>query len=149
MPTFEASVSLACTPERAWEFLCRPANLVLVSPPELHPELVKGPERLQLGSRITVQGRRWGISQRVTSEVTQFVEGNFLVDEQKQGPFGKFVHTHKIEPVSGGTKMTDRIDYAAPGGMLGFLLTEKMIAGELEEVFAYRTKKLKEILEGP
>jgi ligand-binding SRPBCC domain-containing protein len=149
MPTFEASVSLACSPERAWEFLCRPANLIGVSPPDLHMELVEGPERLQLGSRITVKGRRWGIPQRITSEVTQFVEMDFLVDEQKEGPFGKFVHLHKIEPEGAGTKMTDRIEYALPGGMLGFFLTERMIASELEEVFAYRTRKIKEILEGP
>jgi ligand-binding SRPBCC domain-containing protein len=147
MPTFEAVTLVACPPERVWEFLCRPANLIRVSPPELHMQLVEGPERLQLGSRITVQGRRWGIQQRVTSEVTQFVEMDLLIDEQKQGPFGKFVHMHKIEPAAEGTKMTDRIDYAPPGGLLGLAMTAKRIAGDLEWVFAYRTRKIKEILE--
>src|SRR5262245_19310928 len=110
MPTFQAATTLACPPDRAWEFLCRPANLVLVSPPELNMQLIDGPERLQLGSRISVVGQRWGIQQRITSEVTAFQEMDFLIDEQKEGPFGKFSHLHKVEAVPEGTKMTDRID---------------------------------------
>jgi hypothetical protein len=36
----------------------------------LHLKVEEGPEVLQLGSRVTVRGRRWGIPQRVVSEVT-------------------------------------------------------------------------------
>ena len=50
--------------------------------------LVEGPEQLSLGSRITVQGRRWGIPQRIVSEVTAFEPNVRFVDEQRQGPRG-------------------------------------------------------------
>jgi ligand-binding SRPBCC domain-containing protein len=147
MPVFETVSVLACPVERVWEFLCRPANLVAVSPLELHMRLVDGPEVLTLGARITVQGRRWGISQKITSEVTTFTPPVKFVDEQRQGPFGKFVHTHTLEAVPEGTCMTDRVEFEAPGGLLGLVLGADRIREDLERVFEYRAKRFRELLE--
>jgi ligand-binding SRPBCC domain-containing protein len=146
MPRFETVTDLACPIERVWEFLCRPANLVLVSPPELHLRLVEGPEQLSLGARITIAGRRWGIPQRIVSEVVAFEPNVLFVDEQREGPFRKFTHMHRLEPLSGGTRMLDRIDFEAPGGVLGLILTPGRIERELQSVFELRTRKFKELL---
>jgi ligand-binding SRPBCC domain-containing protein len=68
------------------------------------------------------------------------------VDEQRDGPFGKWVHTHRFEAIAGGTLVTDQIDYAAPGGVLGLLVTDGFIQQDLEWIFAYRTTKLQDLL---
>lgn len=149
MPTFNAVTDLACPLERVWAFLCCPANVVEVTPPELHLRLLEGPESLSLGARFVVQVRRFGISQRVVSEVTRFEPGVTFTDEQVRGPFGKFAHTHRIEAYGGGTRMTDQIDYAPPGGVLGLVLTAARIEGDLKWMFEYRTKRMKEILKAP
>src|SRR5689334_23812999 len=98
MPVFESETLLACPPAAVFDFLARPANLVLVSPPELHLKLVDGPERLAPGARITVQGSKFGIPQKITIAITAFEEGVSFTDAQVQGPFAKFVHTHRVEP---------------------------------------------------
>jgi ligand-binding SRPBCC domain-containing protein len=147
MPVFETITVLTCPVERVWDFLSRPANLVAVSPPELHMRLVDGPEVLTLGARITAQGRRWGISQTITSEVTAFTPPVQFVDEQRQGPFGKFVHTHTLEALPEGTRMTDRIEFEGPGGLLGLVLNAARIREDLERVFEYRAKRFREWLE--
>jgi ligand-binding SRPBCC domain-containing protein len=149
MPVFETETLLACPPEKVFDFLARPANLLLVSPPELKMRLVDGPERLALGARITVQGSKFGIAQKVTSEVTAFEEGVQFTDAQVQGPFGRFVHTHQVEPADGGTRMLDRIEYEAPGGLLGLVLTNNRIRQDLEALAAYRARRFKELLETP
>jgi ligand-binding SRPBCC domain-containing protein len=148
MPVFETETLLACPPAAVFDFLARPANLVLVSPPELHLKLVDAPERLALGARITVQGSKFGIPQKITNEITAFEEGVSFTDTQVQGPFARFVHTHRVEAVPGGTRMLDRIEYEAPGGLVGLLLTNDGIRKDLEALAAYRTRRFKELLEG-
>src|SRR5262249_17507582 len=148
MPRFETVTDLAGPVGRVWEFLCRPANLVLVSPPEMHLRLVEGPEQLYLGARMTIAGRRWGIPQRIVSEVVAFEPNVLFVDEQREGPFRQFTHTHRLEPRSDRTRMLDRIDYEPPGGILGLILTAGRIERELQSVFEFRAQKFKELLEG-
>lgn len=148
MPRFERTLVLRCPIRRVWEFLCRPANVVAVSPPELHMRLLEGPEVLSLGARIVVQMRRWGITQRLASEVTALVPESLLVDEQREGPFSKFAHTHRLEPVAEGTRMVDQIDFEAPGGLLGLVVTAASIQSDLEWAFDCRSKKFRELLEG-
>jgi ligand-binding SRPBCC domain-containing protein len=147
MPHFETSTSLSLPIARVFDFLSLSANLVELTPPEFNVRLVEAPERLHLGARVVLQARRWGFSQRLVSEVTAFEPDHLLVDEQRDGPFRKWIHTHILEAVPGGTRMTDRIEFEPPDGVLGFLLTPETILSELQDLFAYRERRLKELLE--
>jgi ligand-binding SRPBCC domain-containing protein len=147
MPHFEMIENLPAPLSRVFDFFSRPANLVTISPPELHFQLLSGPEQLHLGARVTLQGRRWGLSQRLVSEVTVWEPENRFVDEQREGPFKKWIHTHQFEALpDGGTRVTDRIDYEPPGGMLGFVVTVKAVERDLKWIFEYRREKLMELL---
>jgi ligand-binding SRPBCC domain-containing protein len=146
MAVFEQVTILAGQVADVFDFLAQPANLVRVSPPELRLKLLEGPHRLQLGARVTVQGQRFGMVQRIVSEVTAFEPNALIVDEQCEGPFRKWVHSHRLEPHSGSTRMTDRIEFEAPGGLVGLVMNERRISRDLEWVFAYRTEKLHELL---
>jgi ligand-binding SRPBCC domain-containing protein len=148
MPHFETSTILAPPIATVFDFLSLSAKLVEVTPPEFNVRLVEAPERLHFGARVVLQARRWGFSQRLASEVTRFEPDHLLVEEQREGPFRKWIHTHLLEPVPGGTRMTDRIEFEPPGGMLGFLLTPETIVSELQDLFAYRERRFKELLEG-
>lgn len=148
MARFESQTVIACPVAAVFEFLTDPANLVAVSPPEYHMRLVEAPERLSRGARVVLEGRRWGLTQRIVSEVTAFEPDRLLTDEQGQGPFREWVHTHRLEPVPEGTRMLDVIDFEPPGGLLGLVATAKRIRHELERVFAYRSERFKALLEG-
>jgi ligand-binding SRPBCC domain-containing protein len=148
MPRFEHTMTLSRPPADVFDFLRCPANLIEVTPPEFNMRLVEGPDRLELGSRIVLQGRRWGFSQRVVSRVTALEPCRLMVDEQIEGIFKKFIHTHRLVEIAGGTRMDDEVEFEAPGGMIGFLLTAETLQAELEDLFAYRTQKFKELLEG-
>lgn len=147
MPVFEAATLLACSPARVFEFLVRPANLVIVMPPELNLKLIDGPERLALGSTITVQGSRFGVPQKIASTVTAFEDGVSFTDAQVSGPFAKFEHTHRVEPDANGSRMLDRIEYEAPGGIVGLYLTNARIVRELASTMSFRTERFKALLE--
>jgi ligand-binding SRPBCC domain-containing protein len=129
-------------------FFLRPANLVRAAPPELHLRLVSGPDRIAVGSRVTVQARRWGLGVRLVTEVTRLEEGALLVEEQREGPLREWVVTRRFEPVAGGTRLTEKVEYEPPGGLLGRVLTERVVEEELRRGFAYREGQVAEALRG-
>jgi ligand-binding SRPBCC domain-containing protein len=146
MPVFESVQRFPRPAAEVFEFICQPANLARVSPAELHMTVVEGPARIELGARLVIQARRWGMTQKMVSEITAYQPHVLFADTQCQGPFKKWVHTHLLEPVDGGTRATDRIEYEPPGGLLGLIMTAGMIERELRWLFDYRRKALEEIL---
>ena len=95
-----------------------------------------------------LQARHWGFSQRFVSEVTAFEPDHLQVDEQREGPFRKWTHSHRLEVVPEGTRMTEYVEFESPGGMLGWMLNTETILHELEEMSAYRAQRFKELLDG-
>jgi len=146
MPVFETSQSFSCALKDIFDFLTQPARVLLASPPELHLRLEDAPERLSLGARVVVRGRRWGIPHRAVNEVTAFEPEVQFVEEQREGPFRRWVHTHRLEAVDGGVLVSDHIDFEPPGGILGLTLTAARVLRDLEWVFAYRGTRLAELL---
>jgi ligand-binding SRPBCC domain-containing protein len=146
MGRFETEITLQRPIEEVFDFFLRPANLLLVSPPELQLHLVDAPELLQFGSRIILQSRRMGMPQRLVSQITALETNARIVDEQREGPLRKWAQSQQFEGVPEGTRVTFRIDYEPPGGMLGFIVTAAAIDKELRWLFGYRIAKLQEIL---
>jgi ligand-binding SRPBCC domain-containing protein len=148
MPIFERVMHFPHSEEEMFDFFCRPANLIKLSPPDLHLQLVDGPERIELGSRITFKGRRLGVPQTFVSEIKAFVPNVMFMDVMLKGPFRKWEHTHGFLAADGGTSVADRIDYEPPGGLLGLVATPSLVARDLEKIFTYRVKRLEEIMGG-
>lgn len=148
MPIFEKAIEFPRPRTEVFDFFVHPQNLLRVSPPDLHMQLVEAPERLQFGSRLVLTVRRFGITQRGVSEITAFEEGTLFRDEQREGPFGKWAHTHRFESVPAGTRVVDHLEYEAPGGLLGLVVTERLLARELEAMWDFRTRRLAELLGG-
>jgi ligand-binding SRPBCC domain-containing protein len=143
MPVFEASVLLTREPAEVFARFVEPSWLIATAPPELSLRLVEAPPALSLGARTTVAGRRWGIPHRVTLEVTAFEADRLLVEEQREGPFKRWVVTHRFEPAGGGTRLTARVEFEPPGGLLGLTVTEAFVRREIETLWAYRAERLR------
>jgi ligand-binding SRPBCC domain-containing protein len=148
MPTFEHTETHSAPPARAFDLFRRTAERVSLAPPELHLQLVEGPTELQMGSRLTLRGRRWGVTQRMVNEITAFEDGVLIVEEQRQGPFRSWKQTQRFTPTPDGVRIADVIEYEPPGGVLGRLATAEAIQRELERIFSYRQEKLAELLGG-
>src|SRR5262245_47629163 len=148
MPVFESSQLIPRPIEEVFAFFRAPANLVMVSPPELHLRVLEGPALIELGSRIVLKGRRWGIPQRMVSEITAFEAQITFTDTLIEGPLRRWVHTHRFAGAAAGTQISDRIEYEPPGGILGQMVTASRLERDLKWIFEYRTKKLIELFGG-
>jgi ligand-binding SRPBCC domain-containing protein len=103
------------------------------------------------GSEILISFRpvRWIPRVSWLARIVEFEWNSHFVDEQARGPFKEFRHRHEVvaESRNGaeGTLVSDRIDYAVPGGALG-RLGEGLVRAQLRKGFTFRQKRLPEIL---
>ena len=81
--------------------------------------------------------------------ITEFAWNSHFCDEQVRGPFTEFRHRHGIqaEVLDGieGTQVSDEIEFVLPYGILG-MAAGMLVRRELKTAFAYRHKRLPEIL---
>src|SRR4051794_9230886 len=119
MPSFTISHVIARPPSEVFERLIDARYWPTQFPPELALRVLDGPERLHAGALLPVQMRRWGLSVRALSEVTAFEPPSRLTLTHRESPFRRWVHQHELEAVPGGTRLTDRVEYEPPGGLLG------------------------------
>ncbi len=138
MAHFEVEVELACSPAEAFEFLARPANIRLISPPQIMLVFDAAPERLSLGARLDFRVQAYGVVRSVSHEITAWEEQQRFVERQISGPLGAWEHEHLFRPSPGGVTVVDRIEFTPPGGMLGLLVNERKIRDSLEEGFEHR-----------
>jgi ligand-binding SRPBCC domain-containing protein len=146
MAFFKNTVELACTPETAFAFLCNTANRVKLTPPDAALELIEAPAVLELGSHSTWKLKRFGMSQSIELEVTVCEPPTRLVEEQRQGPLRRWVQSMTCRSTAAGTAVEDVIEFEPPGGMLGLLVTASKIHEKLAESFAWRDRRLRELL---
>ena len=64
---------------------------------------------------------------------------------KRQGPYKLWLHTHKLEDVEGGTRMTDDIRYLVPLGPIGLLVNILFVGRTLRRIFDYRRVKMEEL----
>ena len=142
MAQFEAQVELACSPTEAFEFLARPANIRLISPPQIMLGFDAAPERLSLGAHMDFRVQVYGVVRSASHEVTVWEELQRFVERQVVGPMGAWEHEHLFHPSPGGVTVIDRIEFKPPGGMLGLLVNERKIRETLEDGFEHRHMQL-------
>ncbi len=139
-----ASQGLPISRQTAWEFLSDPANLKVITPPEMGFEILCGAERpMYAGQIIQYKVHPFpGFSTKWVSEITHVEKGSYFVDEQLFGPYALWHHKHFIHEVPGGVEMEDVIDYKLPLGILGTLAHPLLVRKQLTSIFEYREEQL-------
>ncbi len=82
--------------------------------------------------------------------ITEFVWFEYFEDVQAHGPFAHWKHRHAMRPETqdgqAGTRVMDTVEYALPLGALGRWMDAWMVGRQMRETFAYRQRRLMQIL---
>ena len=135
------------TIDEVWDFISSPKNLNEITPDYMGFDITSKdlPEKMYAGMIISYKVRPvMGIPMTWVTEISQVVEKQYFVDEQRSGPYAFWHHQHIIEPHEKGVMMTDIVSYKPPLGLLGSIANALLIRKQLEGIFAYREKALKE-----
>lgn len=87
----------------------------------------------------------FGIKLQWVTEITHVQDRKFFVDEQRFGPYAFWHHKHFLKEIPGGVEMEDIVHYKVPMGILGQMAHPFLVKPKLEEIFAFRKKKLVEL----
>jgi uncharacterized protein (TIGR01777 family) len=135
-----------------WDWHARPGALERLTPPWDRIRIVGRTGGLEDGARVTMSVPVGPLRVRWVSRHRDCVRGRGFVDEQIEGPFASWTHTHTMvdEPAAagrGGSMLDDRIDYLPPYGAPGRWLAQRVMAGRLAALFRYRHETLRADLE--
>ncbi len=139
--TVETRLFLSHPLEIVFPFFADAGNLELITPPWLQFEiLTPRPITMQAGTVIDYRLRLHGITLHWQSEITLWKPPYHFVDEQRRGPYRKWIHEHAFAEHAGGSKICDFVQYAVPGG---WLVNYLFVKRDVRQIFEYRTQKLR------
>tara|TARA_Y100000588_G_scaffold7697_2_gene8923 strand:- start:3114 stop:3566 length:453 start_codon:yes stop_codon:yes gene_type:complete len=130
-----------------WAFVSSPANLNLITPPEMGFKIIgEVPKQISTGDFIEYRVKVPLLGKITWLTEIKYVDCGFrFVDEQRVGPYKLWIHQHSLHEVEGGTSMTDEIRYLLPYGFFGKISHGLFVRRNLENIFSFRQKALKEI----
>ena len=121
---FTASRVVPAAPEEVFVLLADPARHVEIDGSGTLQRLINGQGSMQLGSKFTIAMKAYGFPYRVTSKVVEYEENRLIAWSH----FIKNRWRYELEPVEGGTRVTESADYRS----IRFpYLTTRMIKEEL------------------
>lgn len=94
---------------------------------------------LDVGTRLRLRARVGPVSVSWTAEHTACEPPHGFTDEQRGGPFTRWIHQHRFLDDPGGAVLEDEIDWAAPLGALGAAVGG--VPSRLERVFRFRHRR--------
>ena len=132
--------------EAVFAFFAEAQNLERITPPELSFRLVS-PAPLEIGKDTVIDYRLrlWGIPFSWRSLIAHWDPPHTFVDEQIQGPYKLWHHTHTFAAVDGGTKIEDRVLYRLPLWHVGEV-ARPLIKLHLRRIFFYRQRAIRAFL---
>jgi ligand-binding SRPBCC domain-containing protein len=102
---------------------------------------------LELGDEVTWEAKHFGVTQQLSSRITEFRPYSFFQDRMIRGAFRFFEHDHLFETDGDGTRMTDVLRFQAPLGPLGWIAERILLAPRLRRFLVTRGLALKAMAE--
>lgn len=120
MPRIVLTTEINASKEIVFD-ISRSIDLHKISTEQTNEEAIAGVTTglIGLNEWVTWQAKHFGISQKLTTKITEFEYPNYFTDEMMKGAFKNFKHKHVFESHQNGTLMTDYFDYTSPLGFLG------------------------------
>lgn len=134
------SLVIAAAPDRIFDILADPRRHPDIDGSGSIQGVVTGPDRLSKGARFGMRMRK-GAPYRVTNVVLEFDPGRRIAWRH----FGRHVWRYELEPVDGGTRVTETFDWSpAP---LRVLLDRSPIPRSNGRAITATLRRLKDLVE--
>jgi len=148
MPVIRIEMTINAPIQRCFD-LSRSIDLHQISTIQTKERAIAGKTEglINLNETVTWQAKHFGITQKLTSQITVFNSPHYFVDEMVKGAFKSFKHEHHFEECNGQTLVTDKFDYASPLGILGRLFDKIVLEKYMFKLLYKRNQVIKEYAE--
>ena len=141
MPVIELTLRIAAPVERVFD-LARSIDLHLASIAGSGERAIAGVTTglIGPGESVTWHARHFLVWQTLTSRITAFDRPHHFQDSMVEGAFTSFVHDHHFSAADAATAMIDRLDYRAPFGVLGAVISRLVLDRHLRRLLVERNR---------
>jgi ligand-binding SRPBCC domain-containing protein len=150
MPVFERSCVVRAPIAEVFAFHLDTRNAVRISPRTMPVAAIRGSFPLSEGDQVEIVVRLWPtpFHQTWRVEAERIVDPTLVVDRMLAGPFPSWLHEHRFQDLGdGSTRLTDRVDYQLPLGLLGSGADALLVRRLMARTFRYRQARTRELLE--
>ncbi len=135
------------TLDEVFPFFEDPRNLAEITPGWLRFHVVSSTDdRVREGTRIRYRIRWLGLPMPWESMISRYEPPHAFADEMLRGPYKRWLHVHTFRQVGHEVELSDRVEYDLPGGLLGALAHRLIVRRQLEAIFDYRERRVRELL---
>jgi len=134
-----------CPLHEVFEFFSNACSVEFLTPAWSRFRVVTLPIVMRPGAEIDYRMVWRGVPIRWTTEVLRWLPPHEFVDMQLSGPYKLWHHTHRFAAQSGGTCITDIVQYALPLGPLGWLANALWVRRDIRRMFDYRRDRIGEM----
>jgi ligand-binding SRPBCC domain-containing protein len=148
MPMIELTTVINAPIERCFD-LARSIDLHKLSTKGTEEEAIAGVTSglIGKGEQVTWRAKHFGISQTLTSKITEFEYPYYFRDEMIKGAFNMIRHDHLFQTSGDKTIMKDKFYFESPGWLLGMLFNKAILINYLRNLLIKRNQIIKEVAE--
>jgi ligand-binding SRPBCC domain-containing protein len=148
--TLHREQRLPGTPDEVFEFFADARNLEAITPPLLRFRVVTpAPIVMGRGTLIRYRLRVRGVPVSWLTRIEEWDPPHRFVDQQLEGPYALWQHTHTFEVDGAETIMRDTVRYRIGLGPLGALADTLLVRRDVARIFDFRAQRVRELLACP
>lgn len=98
---------------------------------------------IEVNETVTWSARHFGVTQHLTSLITDAESPTYFADEMVKGAFKRFRHEHHFSEADGITTLIDVFDYTSPLGPLGQIFDLLVLKNYMRDLLVKRNDALK------
>lgn len=139
MPRFVYSTVIPAPVEKVFAFHEQPDALERLTPPFAPVRFMRREGGIQPGAIVVLEIPIGPFRKRWVARHTEYERNRLFADVQEEGPFRRWVHHHRFEPLGPNeTRLTDDVEFSLPGGALSDFLGAWLARLQLRRMFRYR-----------
>lgn len=136
---FHKSSRLDFPAAQVYDWHARPGALQRLSPPWESVELLEHTGGIGDGARAVLEVRIGPVPVTWVAEHRDCVPGRQFTDVQVEGPFARWEHSHRFEPINrDACLLEDRVEYALPLEPASSVISGRAVADRLRRAFDFR-----------
>ncbi|MDT8436032.1 MAG: TIGR01777 family oxidoreductase [Gemmatimonadota bacterium] len=148
LTVYRRATRLVDSAEDVYDWHARPGAIERLSPPWEPVRVLERTGGIADGDRAVLRIGVGPLAVRWVAEHRENEPGRQFCDVQVEGPFARWKHRHRFEPIpDGGCVLEDRIEYALPLEPVSDLVAGGPVGRRIARAFAYRHRRTARDLE--